>query len=103
MCISGQRPSTQRTHNSAGVLVSHTGPTLGYGNAAIQHDGVMDTPLHGSSLKDALAATPAPSAGDAEDYTIAASFGVGYLARARSGAPTFLVPLVTSPVASVGR
>lgn len=63
----------------------------------------MDTPLHGSTLKDALAATRPPSAGDSEDYTIAASLGVGYLARARSGAPTFLVPLVTTPIASVGR
>lgn len=62
----------------------------------------MDTSAQASSLRDAVAAVDAPSPGDADDYRIAASVGPAFLARARSGAPTLLIPLAIAP-ATVGR
>jgi hypothetical protein len=61
----------------------------------------MDTPQHPSALKNAFESL-GPSSETSEDYTIAMQIGCGYLARARSGMPTFLVPLATVP-SSVGR
>lgn len=59
--------------------------------------------LHALALKEAFESVDAPSPDDAEDYAIAKSAGCGYLAIARSGAPTFLVPLLTTPWIGVGR
>jgi hypothetical protein len=61
----------------------------------------MDIPQHPSALKSAFESL-SPSSESSEDYTIAMEMGLGYLARARSGMPTFLVPLATVP-SSVGR
>jgi hypothetical protein len=54
------------------------------------------------ALKNAMAAVTAPVLNDAEDYRIAASLGQAFVARARSSAPTMLVPLPVVP-AGVGR
>lgn len=62
----------------------------------------MDISAQASSLRAAVAAVDAPSSADADDYRIAASVGSAFLARARSGAPTLLIPLATAP-ATVGR
>lgn len=62
----------------------------------------MESSAHAASLREALAAIGTPSADDANDYRIATSVGPAFLARARSGAPTLLIPLDFAPV-TVGR
>lgn len=62
----------------------------------------MDIQSHASQLRSALDAVGGPASDSTVDFAIATSLGVGYLARNRSGAPTFLVPLSISP-SSVGR
>lgn len=62
----------------------------------------MESPAHAASLREALAAIGTPSADDANDYRIATLVGPAFLARARSGAPTLLIPLDFAPV-TVGR
>jgi hypothetical protein len=62
----------------------------------------MDISAQASALRDAVAAIVAPSSGDADDYRIAAAVGPAFLALARSGAPTLLIPLAIAP-ATVGR
>lgn len=57
----------------------------------------MDIPLHAPHLRRALEAVQAPRSDSMDNYTIAASLGAGYLARGRSGAPAFLVPLSVPP------
>jgi hypothetical protein len=59
--------------------------------------------VHASALKDAFEAANRPSPDGAEDYAIAKAAGCGYLALARSGAPTFLIPLAATPSFGVGR
>jgi hypothetical protein len=55
-----------------------------------------------AALKRELADLLTPGVEQRDDYQIAAAVGTAFLARARSGAPTLLVPLKTAPVA-VGR
>ena len=62
----------------------------------------MESSEYAASLREALAAIGTPSADDANDYRIATSVGPAFLARARSGAPTLLIPLDFAPV-TVGR
>lgn len=59
--------------------------------------------VHASALKNAFESVDAPSPDDEDDYAIARSAGCGYLALARSGAPTFLVPLSATAGVGVGR
>ncbi len=62
----------------------------------------MESSAHAASLREALAAIGTPLADEASDYRIATSVGPAFLARARSGAPTLLIPLDFAPV-TVGR
>ena len=62
----------------------------------------MDSSAQAASLREAIAAVGAPSTYGANDYRIATSVGPAFLARARSGAPTLLIPLDVAPV-TVGR
>ena len=62
----------------------------------------MESSAQAASLREAIAAVGAPSTDDANDYRIATSVGPAFLARARSGAPTLLIPLDVAPV-TVGR
>ena len=62
----------------------------------------MESSAQAASLREAIAAVGAPSADEANDYRIATSVGPAFLARARSGAPTLLIPLDVAPV-TVGR
>ena len=55
-----------------------------------------------ASLRESIAAVDAPLTDEANDYRIATSVGPAFLARARSGAPTLLIPLDVAPV-TVGR
>jgi hypothetical protein len=48
-------------------------------------------------LRKALAAVRAPSDNEAADFKIAVSLGAAFLARARSDAPTLLIPLSSAP------
>jgi len=54
------------------------------------------------ALKDSLGAVTAPTMNAADDYRIAADLGGAFLARARSSAPTMLVPL-SNAGAGIGR
>jgi hypothetical protein len=62
----------------------------------------MDISTSGLVLKGAFDAVQAPLEDSDDDYSIATSIGPGYLARARSGAATVLIPLASAPSA-VGR
>jgi hypothetical protein len=62
----------------------------------------MEKSAQAASLKEAIAAVAAPSTSEVNDYRIATSVGPAFLARARSGAPTLLIPLDATPV-TVGR
>lgn len=62
----------------------------------------MESSAQAASLREAIAAVGAPSTDEANDYRIATSVGPAFLARARSGAPTLLIPLDVAPV-TVGR
>jgi hypothetical protein len=62
----------------------------------------MERSAQAASLREAIAAVDAPSTEEANDYRIATSVGPAFLARARSGAPTLLIPLDVAPV-TVGR
>lgn len=53
-------------------------------------------------MRQALEAGGVPSPADGNDYRIAASVGQAFLARARSSAPTLLIPLDAAPT-TVGR
>lgn len=55
-----------------------------------------------ASLREAIAGVSGPSPDESSDYRIATSVGRAFLASARSGAPTLLIPLAAVPV-SVGR
>jgi Putative PD-(D/E)XK family member, (DUF4420) len=55
-----------------------------------------------ASLRESIAAVDAPLTDEDNDYRIATSVGPAFLARARSGAPTLLIPLDVAPV-TVGR
>ena len=62
----------------------------------------MESSAQAASLRESIAAVGAPSTDEANDYRIATSVGPAFLARARSGAPTLLIPLDVVPV-TVGR
>ena len=62
----------------------------------------MESSAQAASLRESIAAVDAPSTDEANDYRIATSVGPAFLARARSGAPTLLIPLDVAPV-TVGR
>ena len=62
----------------------------------------MESSAQATSLREAIAGVDAPSAAEPNDYRIATSVGPAFLARARSGAPTLLIPLDVAPI-TVGR
>ena len=66
------------------------------------YDYDADFPPVAKTFKEAIAGVDAPSAAEPNDYRIATSVGPAFLARARSGAPTLLIPLDVAPV-TVGR
>lgn len=51
-----------------------------------------------ASLREALATVGVPSPDEPSDYRIATSVGSAFLARARSAAPTLLIPLDAAPL-----
>jgi Putative PD-(D/E)XK family member, (DUF4420) len=62
----------------------------------------MKDSIQASALKEAIAAIAPPLSDGADDYRIATSIGPAFLARARSGEPTLLIPLAIAP-RTVGR
>jgi hypothetical protein len=62
----------------------------------------MRDSIQASALKEAIAAIAPPAPDGADDYRIAINIGPAFLARARSGEPTLLIPLEVAP-RTVGR
>ena len=62
----------------------------------------MNDSAQAADLKNAIAAIAPPASDGADDYRIATNIGPAFLARARSGEPTLLIPLAVAPM-TVGR
>ena len=91
---------TDHEDQRAGILVSQLGTSS---DMATQYSTPhRDGELSARASLRRRSPPSAPSADDANDYRIATSVGPAFLARARSGAPTLLIPLDVAPV-TVGR